>query len=80
MGHYIGSFHTDGEDATHTLMDEGGANFGTNLYGVGRDLVGGTSDDEDIDFRTDAYSQREGLGGQENTLDVSAWGFVRPSR
>lgn len=77
-GHYIGNFHTDGQNATHNLMDEGGSNFGANLYGVGRDGVGGTSDDEDIDFKTDAYSRLEGLAGQENTLNVSAWAFVRP--
>ena len=58
-------------------MDEGGGNFGTNLYGVGPDGIGGTADDEDIDFRTDTYSLVEGFTGRENTLNVSAWAFVR---
>lgn len=59
-------------------MDEGGSNFGANLYGVGRDGVGGTRDDEDVRFRTDAYSRLETYSGQENTLNVAAWAFVRP--
>jgi Bacterial pre-peptidase C-terminal domain len=78
VGHFVGSFHTDGQDSTHNLMDEGGTNFGANLYGVGPDGVGGTSDDEDVDFRSDAYSRLESLTGRENTLNVSAWAFVRP--
>ena len=58
-------------------MDAGGANFGTNLYGVGPDGIGGTADDEDIDFRLDRYDLFEGFTGLENTLNVSAWAFVR---
>ena len=78
IGHYIGNYHTDSTDDVHNLMDEGGGNFGSNLYGVGPDGIGGTADDEDIDFRTDTYSLVEGFTGQENTLNVSAWAFVRP--
>lgn len=77
IGHYIGSYHTDNTDDIHNLMDAGGENFGSNLYGVGPDGVGGTADDEDIDFRTDTYDLFEGFTGQENTLNVSAWAFVR---
>lgn len=80
VGHYIGSYHTDSTDDVHNLMDEGGANFGQNLYGVGPDGIGGTADDEDIDFRTDTYSLVEGFTGQENTLNVAAWAFVRGGR
>ena len=58
-------------------MDAGGANFGVNLYGVGPDGIGGTADDEDIDFRQDRYDLFEGFTGLENTLNVSAWAFVR---
>ena len=39
--------------------------------------IGGTADDEDIDFSTDTYSLVEGFTGRENTLNVSAWAFVR---
>ncbi|HEY5784411.1 MAG TPA: hypothetical protein VIT65_06520 [Microlunatus sp.] len=77
IGHYIGSYHTDSTNDTHNVMDEGGGDFGSNLYGVGPDGIGGTADDEDIDFRTDTYSLVEGYTGQENTLNVSAWAFVR---
>lgn len=77
IGHYIGNYHTDSTNDVHNVMDEGGGNFGTNLYGVGPDGIGGTADDEDIDFRTDTYSLVEGFTGRENTLNVSAWAFVR---
>lgn len=77
VGHYIGNYHTDNTDRIHNLMDAGGGNFGLNLYGVGPDGIGGTADDEDIDFRQDRYSPFEGFTGQENTLNVSAWAFVR---
>ncbi len=77
IGHYIGNYHTDNTSAVHNLMDAGGGNFGINLYGVGPDGIGGTADDEDIDFRQDRYDLFEGFTGQENTLNVSAWAFVR---
>ena len=76
IGHNIGNFHTDNTNSRHNLMDAGGANFGENLYGVGPDAIGGTRDDEDIDFRLDRYDPLEGFTGLENTLNVSAWAFV----
>jgi hypothetical protein len=79
IGHLIGSYHTDNSDDTHLLMDSGGANFGANLYGVGPDNIGGTSDDEDIDFGTASYAPDEGFTGLENTLNVSVWGYGRRS-
>lgn len=80
IGHYIGNYHTDNGNDIRNLMDTGGTNFGTNMYGVGPDGIGGTADDEDIDFRTDTYQPFEGFTGQENTLNVSAWAFVRGDR
>lgn len=77
IGHYIGNYHTDNTNDVHNLMDAGGGNFGVNLYGVGPDGIGGTADDEDIDFRIDTYDLFEGFTGRENTLNVSAWAFVR---
>jgi hypothetical protein len=77
IGHNIGNFHTENTNDIHNLMDAGGANFGENLYGVGPDGIGGTADDEDIDFRLDIYDLFEGFTGHENTLNVSAWAFVR---
>jgi hypothetical protein len=77
IGHLIGNFHTDASNETPLLMDSGGANFGTNLYGVGPDGIGGTADDQDIDFGTDNYAPEEGFTGVENALNVSAWAYVR---
>ena len=77
IGHLIGNYHTDNSNGEHRLMDSGGANFGTNLYGVGPDNIGGTADDEDIDFGTDNYAPEEGFAGLENTLNVSAWAYGR---
>jgi hypothetical protein len=74
-GHFVGSFHTDNEDATVDLMDAGGAGF-DHLFGVGADQVGGTADDPDVDFGQDRYLPVEGLTGLENTLNVTAWAFL----
>lgn len=77
IGHYIGNYHTDNSNSRHNLMDAAGGNVGLNLYGVGRGGIGATRDDEDIDFREDTYDLFEGFTGRENTLNVSAWAFVR---
>ncbi len=79
IGHLIGNYHTDNADPQLSLMDAGGSNFG-NLFGVGPDGIGGTADDVDTDFSTDRYSPAEGFTGLENTLNVSAWAFVRGAR
>ncbi|KQV72713.1 hypothetical protein ASC64_20420 [Nocardioides sp. Root122] len=76
IGHTIGSYHTDNADEIHNMMDSGGANFGQNLYGVGPDNVGGTADDENIQFVTDTYSPAEGFTGSENTENVSSWAYA----
>lgn len=73
IGHYVGNFHTDSLNATHSLMDEGG-----NLpmtVGVGDDGIFGTADDKDVDFVTDDFSLFEGILGRENTRDISAFGL-----
>ena len=75
VGHMIGSFHTDSLNETPCLMDEGGV-FDT-MFGVGPDGIGGTADDIDVDFVEDDYSVFEGFTGLEDTLNVSAWAFVR---
>ena len=53
VGHLIGNWHTDNTDRVANLMDAGGENFGL-LFGVGKDGVGGTKDDPDVDFGKDA--------------------------
>jgi hypothetical protein len=73
IGHLIGSFHVDQFNPVLNLMDQGG-NFPL-LYGVGRDRVGGTADDPDVDFGVDTYNPSEGFAGLEDTLNVSAWGL-----
>ncbi len=75
IGHYIGSFHVDQFNDILNLMDQGG-NFPL-LYGVGDDGIGGTADDPDVDFGRDVYNPGEGFTGIENTLNNSAWAFVR---
>ncbi|WP_210650274.1 pre-peptidase C-terminal domain-containing protein [Nocardioides sp. SYSU D00065] len=76
VGHTIGNYHTDNADEIHNMMDSGGANFGVNLYGVGPDNVGGTADDENIEFRTDVYAPVEGFTGLENTENVTSWAYA----
>ena len=72
IGHLIGNYHTNNTNAVHGLMDAGGTGF-ANLFGVGPDNVGGTDDDEDVDFALDQYVPSEGFTGLENTLNVAAW-------
>lgn len=76
VGHTIGSYHTDNADEIHNMMDSGGANFGLNLYGVGPDNVGGTADDENIEFETDTYAPVEGFTGLEDTENVTSWAYA----
>jgi hypothetical protein len=74
-GHLIGSFHTDSGDSVSNLMDAGGQHT-DRMYGVGRDHVGGTSDDTDVDFGEDAYLPEEGFTGLQDTMNNSAWAFL----
>ncbi len=76
VGHTIGNYHTDNADEIHNMMDSGGANFGQNLYGVGPDNVGGTADDENIEFETDTYAPVEGFTGLEDTENVTGWAYA----
>ena len=77
IGHLIGNYHTDNANPQHSLMDAGGSGFG-NLFGVGPDNIGGTADDEDVDFALDEYIPAEGFTGKENTLNVAAWAYTAP--
>ncbi|GAA1926291.1 pre-peptidase C-terminal domain-containing protein [Nocardioides hwasunensis] len=76
VGHTIGNYHTDNADDVHNMMDSGGANFGQNLYGVGPDNIGGTADDENIEFVTDTYAPVEGFTGEEDTENVTSWAYA----
>lgn len=76
VGHTIGNYHTDNANDVHNMMDSGGANFGQNLYGVGPDNVGGTADDENIEFELDTYSPVEGFLNLEDTENVTSWAYA----
>ena len=66
IGHMLGNWHTENTDDTANLMDAGGEGFGR-LFGVGPDGIGGTADDEDVDFVTDTFFTWEGFLGEEDT-------------
>lgn len=76
VGHTIGNYHTDNANDVHNMMDSGGANFGQNLYGVGPDNIGGTADDENIEFELDTYSPVEGFLNLEDTENVTSWAYA----
>jgi hypothetical protein len=76
IGHLVGSYHTDNTSEVVNLMDSGGANF-QNLFGVGPDNVGGTSDDANVRFVEDLYSPVEGFTGTEDTQNVTAWAYPK---
>jgi hypothetical protein len=76
VGHTIGNYHTDNANDVHNMMDSGGANFGLNLYGVGPDNIGGTADDENIEFEVDTYSPVEGFLNLEDTENVTSWAYA----
>ena len=65
-GHFFGDWHVDQFNGKANLMDQGGA-FRL-MYGVGRDGVGGTADDPDVDFGPDRFNPEEGFTGVEDTL------------
>ena len=77
IGHNIGNYHTENTTSVHNLMDAGGANFGD------QPVRGGTGRNRRHRRRrghrlpTDRYDLFEGFTGLENTLNVSAWAFVR---
>jgi hypothetical protein len=75
-GHFFGDWHVDQFNAKANLMDQGG-NFPV-LYGVGRDRVGGTVDDADVDFGEDVFHPDEGFTGIEDTLTRLSFVLSRP--
>jgi hypothetical protein len=75
VGHLIGNWHTDGSDSVANLMDTGGGEDPGQLYGPGRDGIGGTRDDVDVDFRRDRFEPFEGFTGIEDSLARSTFGM-----
>jgi hypothetical protein len=74
-GHFFGDWHVDQFNGKANLMDQGGA-FRL-MFGVGRDGVGGTADDADVDFGEDTFNPFEGFTGVEDTLSRLATVIVR---
>ncbi|MFI5953664.1 PPC domain-containing protein [Cryptosporangium sp. NPDC051539] len=74
IGHYLGSWHTSALDATADLMDQGG-NF-AQLWGVGKDGLGGTADDVNVHYGRDVFDPVEGFGGTQNSGANTQWGLT----
>ncbi|QFZ19717.1 PPC domain-containing protein [Saccharothrix syringae] len=74
-GHMSGSWHTDELNGVHGVMDPGGDP--AVMFAVGPDRVGGTADDPDLDLVADELNPAEGFSGTEDTLNRTAWAFVR---
>ena len=74
-GHFFGDWHVDQFNGKANLMDQGGA-FRL-MFGVGRDGIGGTADDPDVDFGEDTFNPFEGFTGVEDTLSRLATVIVR---
>jgi hypothetical protein len=77
VGHMSGSWHTDRLNDVPGIMDPGGADDPTVMFAVGPDGLGGTADDPDLDFVEEVLSPSEGFTGVEDTLNRTAWAFVR---
>jgi len=75
VGHMSGSWHTDPANAVPGIMDPGGNP--AVMFAVGPDGIGGTADDPDLDLVEEGISPAEGFTGIEDTLNRSAWAFVR---
>ncbi|WP_410659167.1 PPC domain-containing protein [Amycolatopsis sp. lyj-112] len=74
-GHMSGSWHTSGVNDVPGIMDPGGNP--AVMFAVGPDGRGGTADDPDLDLVEEEISPAEGFTGIEDTLNRSAWAFVR---
>lgn len=72
-GHYLGGWHTAALNDVADLMDQGG-NF-AQLWGVGKDGVGGTDDDVDVDFGQDVFNPGESFTGTQNAAATIQWGL-----
>ncbi len=61
-GHYLGCWHTQNENSTPNIMDQGGGNsFITSIPGLGNDGIMGTADDNPTEFVIDEF-ETEGIG------------------
>ena len=72
-GHYLGNWHVDQFDGKPNLMDQGGN--ARAMFGPGPDKIGGTADDDDVDYGVNRLNPFEGFEGRENTLARTAYGL-----
>lgn len=63
IGHFLGVWHTDSQNATHALVDGGG--MLSNILGSEDDVIG-DFDDEDVDFLDDVYTAGSLFRGLED--------------
>jgi hypothetical protein len=75
IGHMSGSWHTNGLNDVHGIMDPGGNP--AVMFGVGPDGLGGTADDPDLDLVEEELSPDEGFTGVQDTVNRTVWAFVR---
>jgi hypothetical protein len=73
-GHFLGNWHVDQFDGKPNLMDQGGN--ARALFGPGRDNIGGTADDNDVDFGVNRLNPFEGFLGLENTAARTGLGLL----
>jgi len=73
-GHFLGNWHVDQFDGDPNLMDQGGN--ARALFGPGRDNIGGTADDRDVDFGVDRLNPFEGFLGFEDTAARTGLGLL----
>ena len=74
IGHFLGNWHTDGANATASVMDSGGDL--RNTVGAGADMVVGTGDDQRVSFVEDAFSRAEDFTGRQDTRARTAHGLA----
>ncbi|MEM8912271.1 MAG: Ig-like domain-containing protein [Planctomycetota bacterium] len=76
-GHIFGMRHTDGDNLTPTVSDEGGFEQSFDqIQGVGDDGIVGTDDDEPLFYQTDRFSQQEQIFGTNFIAHSIAYGLT----
>lgn len=82
IAHSIGIYHTDPNNATPSIIDQGGTLLGnSNAMGVGPDGIFGTLDDIEIIFPIfDRFAPNEGFIGNEYVAASVAWALSTGTR
>lgn len=73
-GHFFGLFHTDNENESIQIIDQGGV--GAAVYaGVGEDGFFGSDDDVNVAFGTDYLISSEFFSGSQDSINTLAFGL-----